>query len=70
MYCSSCGSSLQQRTTPPPTSVVSQQGQGYGMMGTSSYDTPERFARALSRVEQLGIAVIILAIITLILVFA
>ena len=74
VYCSYCGSSLsgahqqEMSQTRQPFSY----GTNYptNAQGLPSFDTSERYERALKRAEQLGIVVAILSLITLFLVLA
>lgn len=63
VFCTSCGSNLnkQQQTAAPPA-------RSYGSGTSSSFDMSQRYERALKRVEQLGLYVVILAVATVILV--
>jgi uncharacterized membrane protein YvbJ len=77
-YCLYCGSSLRQQ--PQSISTMNRApmtiGQTYGMTGgtlsssgMSSSEISERYQKAVAKVERLGNIVIVLAIVTLILVF-
>ena len=72
-YCLYCGSSLKQPQSQSFTTGgrASSAGQGFGMSGgMSSSGMSERYNRALARVELLGNIVAVLAVLTLILLFA
>jgi len=69
-YCIYCGSSLQQQSFSPSARALPG-GHDYGAsMGMTSPERSERYQKALTRVEQLGYAVLFLAVIALILLFA
>ncbi|HME18640.1 MAG TPA: hypothetical protein VKF15_02755 [Nitrososphaerales archaeon] len=72
VYCSYCGSSLQQRgsgiSTAPYQAQPIQEGHGIG--GRGSADPSQRYERALRRVERLGSIALVLSVFVLILVLA
>ena len=52
-----------------PQSIGAPMQSSYASTGGLSYDTSQRYERALRRVEQLGTAVFVMSIVTLILLF-
>ncbi len=77
-YCTYCGSSLSgaKDSGTPPTQGSPSSSPSSSMppsypsgRGTYSFNTSERYERALKRTEQLGMIVAILAVITIVLLF-
>jgi hypothetical protein len=78
-YCTYCGSSLsgaKDSGTPPMQGQPASSSSSSSMppsypsgRGSYSFNTSERYERALKRTEQLGMVVAVLAVITLILAF-
>jgi hypothetical protein len=69
VYCSYCGSSLQQQNQQgssfqPPSSKPGS----FGMRARSPFEVSERYEKALKRVEQLTYAVLGMSIVLLVLV--
>jgi uncharacterized membrane protein YvbJ len=72
VYCSYCGSSLQQRGSQAHSSPYQAQPPqaGYGSTGGTSLDLTQRYEKALRRVERLGSVALLLSVLVLILILA
>ena len=66
-YCSYCGSSLAQQTSTPSASRAQPSRSGY-YTGESAPGLPDRYEKALKRVERMGTVVVILSVVVLALV--
>ncbi|MDG6996982.1 MAG: zinc-ribbon domain-containing protein [Nitrososphaerota archaeon] len=71
LFCPNCGASFRavQAGISAPQSIGAPMQSSYTSIGGLSYDTSQRYERALRRVEQLGTAVLVMSIVTLILLF-